>query len=602
MKSLRFLFVLLIFFPCFVLGQWTQIPSGTTSFLVDLSFVNPNAGWVAGHNRTLLKTTNGGQNWTTSTPINSGDILSVFFINEQTGWIGSSTGLIYKTTNGGASWSQQYNANFKWITKIFFVNETTGFATIHKYDPDPFLREGAIIKTTNGGQSWTIKTQVFSDGFQCIHFPDPENGFAVGTWGMFTRTSNGGETWSNPVFLTNNWFHSVFFIDKYTGFAAGGGFTNTLIFKTTNNGNSWALVRSTNEGGILGITFLDDQKGWACGYNGTMLKSTNAGSNWSTENSSVNSAIGEMVMFPNTGLAVGEFGVVLKYGQQGSTNISIIQPNGGEILTSGSTYEILWNSQDVVDVKIEFTSNNGQNWTTIIDSIPSTGIYNWAVPQVVSSQCKIRISDKSDPGIFSVSNGTFSIQSSRLINVIQPNGGEVIPGGSNYEIQWNSNDVEYVKLEYSINNGASWNIIVDSVPSVGIYTWTVPNIQTIQGRIKISDITMPSISDISDNTFRIDHSVDVNEWHSVTEFGLNQNYPNPFNPSTVISFSIPVSEYVTIKIYDMLGNEVGVIVNEELPAGTHTAELRTDGLSSGTYFYRMQAGSYSDTKKMIFLK
>jgi len=603
MKSLRFLFLLVFFLPNYSHTQWIQIPSGTSSFLVDISFVNSNVGWAAGHNRTLIKTTNGGQAWTVSTPINSGDILSVFFINEQIGWIGSSTGLIYKTTDGGVTWNQQYNAN-KWITKIYFVSETTGFAVTHRYDNvyPYYNRMGEILKTTNGGQSWVIKNQIYYDGYQCIHFPDPENGFAVGTFGMFTRTTNGGETWSNPIFLTYHWFHTVFFIDKYTGFAAGGNFYNTLIFKTTNSGNNWSLVRNTYEGGILGITFLDEQKGWACGYNGTMLKTIDKGVNWVPENSTLNSAIGEMVIFENSGFAVGEYGKVLKYGQQGSTNIEIIQPNGGEIISAGSNYEILWNSLDVVDVKIEFSINNGQNWNTIIDSIPSTGIFNWNVPQLVSTQCKIRISDKSDPGIFSVSNGTFSIQSSRLISVIQPNGGEVIQGGSNYEIQWSSNDVEHIKIEYSINNGASWNSIIDSVPSVGIYIWNVPNIQTIQGRVKISDITMTSISDVSDNSFRIDYTVDVNNWNTITEFELYQNYPNPFNPTTVISFSLPETEFVTIKVYNILGDEVAVLLNAEVPSGYYSVEFNSNGLVSGTYFYRIQTGSFADTRKMILLK
>lgn len=602
MRSLKLSLLMVLLFVAICNGQWIQIPTGISSFLVDLSFVNPDTGWVAGHNQTLLKTTNAGQSWIPQTPGNIDDILSVFFISGQVGWIGTSTGLIHKTTDGGITWTQQYNANFKWITKIFFVDETTGFATIHKYDPDPYYREGAIIKTTNGGQSWSIKTQIYLDGFQCINFVDELHGFAVGTYGLFSKTTNGGESWSSPVFLTEHWFHTVFFIDRYVGFAAGGNFSSTLIFKTTNSGSTWSLVRNTFEGGILGLFFQDFHKGWACGYNGIILKTINGGQTWEPENSTVTSAIGEMAMFTNTGFAVGEFGKVLKYSQQGSTNINIIQPNGGETLVAGSNYEILWSSQDVLDVKIDFSSNNGQNWTSIIDSIPSTGIYNWIVPQILSNQCKIRISDISNININSISNQPFTIQSSKQISVIQPNGGEVIPGISNYEILWNSNEVEFVKIQYSINNGASWNPITDSTESVGIYVWTVPNVQTIQARIKILDLDLPSISDISDNPFRIDYSVDINDSNIVSEFGLFQNYPNPFNPSTVISFNIPVSDYVTIKIYDMLGNEVREIISEELSAGRHSTEFVTDGLSSGTYFYRLQASSFSDTKKMIILK
>jgi len=83
---------------------------------------------------------------------------------------------------------------------------------------------------------------------------------------------------------------------------------------------------------------------------------------------------------------------------------------------------------------------------------------------------------------------------------------------------------------------------------------------------------------------------------------LNQNYPNPFNPSTKISWQLPVSGRQTLKVYDVLGNEVATLVNEYKPAGRYEVEFNADKLPSGVYFYQLRAGNFEDTKKMILLR
>lgn len=83
---------------------------------------------------------------------------------------------------------------------------------------------------------------------------------------------------------------------------------------------------------------------------------------------------------------------------------------------------------------------------------------------------------------------------------------------------------------------------------------------------------------------------------------LDQNYPNPFNPTTAISFSLPARSYVTLKVFDVLGREVSTLASEELPAGRHTKQWKPESLSSGVYFYRLQADSFVETKKAIFVR
>jgi photosystem II stability/assembly factor-like uncharacterized protein len=97
---------------------------------------------------------------------------------------------------------------------------------------------------------------------------------------------------------------------------------------------------------------------------------------------------------------------------------------------------------------------------------------------------------------------------------------------------------------------------------------------------------------------------------TVNGFKLEQNYPNPFNPSTKINFTIPNSTFVKLTVYDAIGNEVRTLVNENKPVGTYTVDFDATGLTSGIYFYKLEAGDPSassgqgfvDTRKMIFLK
>jgi len=87
-----------------------------------------------------------------------------------------------------------------------------------------------------------------------------------------------------------------------------------------------------------------------------------------------------------------------------------------------------------------------------------------------------------------------------------------------------------------------------------------------------------------------------------TEYGLSQNYPNPFNPSTTIGFDLPEAAKVRLAVYDMLGREVAVLADEERPAGQHSVRFDAGRLSSGMYIFRLQAGDFTQTKKLMLMK
>jgi spore coat protein A len=88
----------------------------------------------------------------------------------------------------------------------------------------------------------------------------------------------------------------------------------------------------------------------------------------------------------------------------------------------------------------------------------------------------------------------------------------------------------------------------------------------------------------------------------VEDYNLDQNYPNPFNPTTNINFNIPASSFVSLKIYDSMGEEVGTLINQVIPEGKHTVNFDASGLSSGVYFYTLVSGNFIETKKMVLMK
>ncbi|HEV8539090.1 MAG TPA: T9SS type A sorting domain-containing protein, partial [Bacteroidota bacterium] len=94
----------------------------------------------------------------------------------------------------------------------------------------------------------------------------------------------------------------------------------------------------------------------------------------------------------------------------------------------------------------------------------------------------------------------------------------------------------------------------------------------------------------------------VNDIEIPKQFLLEQNYPNPFNPSTVIGFDMPVSGFADLRIVDLLGREVALVVDGRLSSGHHEARWTAEGLSSGVYFYRLHTGTLVETKKLVLIR
>jgi len=204
---------------------------------------------------------------------------------------------------------------------------------------------------------------------------------------------------------------------------------------------------------------------------------------------------------------------------------------------------------------------------------------------------------------------------------------------------WTKFDIEsdwdYGQVQISTNNGTTWIALTGQYtePAVGSFqppgepvydgsqsNWVKEEISLasytssplkIRFRLRTDSNTTRDgwyLDDIGVFFYTMPTNI-LSDAEPVYEFALEQNYPNPFNPSTTIKYSVPsvtLSEVegslVTLKVFDVLGNEVTTLVNEEKPAGIYEVNFNAKGLSSGIYFYKLQAGSFIETKKMLLMK
>ena len=190
--------------------------------------------------------------------------------------------------------------------------------------------------------------------------------------------------------------------------------------------------------------------------------------------------------------------------------------------------------------------------------------------------------------------------------------GDVFRVGKEATLSWNSSGIDSINIDYSTDNGVNWqNIVQNYDASVLSYSWSVPNTISDMCKIRITEVDYDSPHNIfiSDSTFSIDKTSDVVANPSIPEvYSLSDNYPNPFNPSTKISYTLPKSSKVIIRIYNVIGQLVSKLVDQVQSSGIHSVVFNAENLSSGIYFCSIKAVSidgdkeFSSVKKMMLLK
>jgi photosystem II stability/assembly factor-like uncharacterized protein len=395
-------------------------------------------------------------------------------------------------------------------------------------------------------------------GLNGIYALNSENVWVVGDEGTILNTTNGGTTWSDVNCPVTYNLYNVHFINADTGWVGGDNNTITEIMRTTDRGLTWELktLSSASDYGNYDIEFIDGAAGQPpIGFVSAGLslvwKTDDYGENWvdiGFGGCGANSLLSICFIDKDEGWFVGE--------PSATQEVTIVHTNDG-----GQTYEIQINPTDPdirlnsvcfaddqngiaagVGSTILFTSDGGNNWVE-----RSVSNYRWQSVHLTQS-------------------------------------GKAWAVGRNGIIV------------YSTDWGYTWT---DQQSGVTSELWEVVFVDDDEGWIVGGGIGQPGVILHTTNGGVI---TDVNEINIVAEFELHQNYPNPFNPNTNIRYIIPERSFVTIKIFDVMGNEVETLVNEEKPTGEYEVIFDGSGLTSGLYFYQTKAGNFIQTKKMLLLK
>ena len=561
---------------------WAIKSSGDSSYLYSVYFKDENNGYAVGEDLTsgggiIYKTTDAGNTWTKQMTEQGNSLISVYFPTLDKGYIAGVDyfhgSVIKKTTDGGITWFSQSTGTNSWLWSIYFVNSDTGYAS---------GANGTIIKTTNGGVVWETLQSGTNKFLRAIWFTTASTGYAVGESGIILKTTDSGDSWQNIPSGTTSFLRSIYFSDTSTGFIVGNV---GRILKTTDYGTTWNIILSGTNEDLKSVNFPNKFDGYVIGIQDSLLKTTNEGNNWSSK--------------------------VIKA-------IQVLSPNGGENWYNGSTYIIKWHKYLVENIKIEFSMNNGLTWTTLVISHFNYDQYYWTINSTGSEECLVRISDADDSNTVDISDETFTIVPVG-ITVTSPNGGEVWLNGSTQEILWTSENLGtvYLRIRLSLDNGQNWTSIVNGTANTGVYSWIVNSSSASEEcLIKVESLNH-TFSDNSDSAFAIEILPEVkgeSENEVPVKYSLHQNYPNPFNPTTTIKYTIPSviasgakqSPFVTLKVYDILGNEVATLVNEERQPGVYEVEFNPESNikypASGVYFYKLIAGEFTQTRKMILLR
>ena len=395
-----------------------------------------------------------------------------------------------------------------------------------------------------------------------VHFLNYEIGYACGNSGTITRSIDSGKTWQAvqiPISITLN---DIFFFDQTNVLAVGNGGT---IIRTTDGGTNWDFISSGVTDDLLSVSFVDSFG--ICGaLSQTILYTSNSGASWHIAQSGFfgGGFWGASMLSPQIGFVAGEntifqplLGKTIDSGQNWNFTAFYLNNNEGKATGVDFTDELTgYVSSQVWDGRgaISKTTDGGTNWVTTFFNNPL-----WGIDFPISGASLIGYTVGYSGGILKTYNAGLNWQ----------------PQQSGTSLRLNK--VHFIDLDYGIAVGEN-----------GIVLRT-----TTGGE---------PITQVKENIFR------------VNDFNLYQNFPNPFNPITTIKFTISdfpagsgTGRFTILKVYDVLCNEVATLVNEEKLAGSYEVEFSAIGgdaytLPSGIYFYRLQAGNFVETKKMVFLK
>lgn len=387
--------------------QWTVQHSGITTSLNGVFMATHWSGWCVGDRGIILKTSDGGRTWSQQNSGITVRLRSVFFADSVKGWAAGDSGTVVVTANGGVTWNKQITGTTQALHTIFFSTPTTGWVGGASY---------TVLRTNNGGVLWQPMSNVIAPTVTNLRFQSPVAGWAVGTTanpgtGALMKNINLANEWipqTNTAAPIGTNFYAVWFTGADTGWIVGA---KGIIRTTRDRGTTaWRSANSGTGFDLWSLCFTAPTNGWAVGDRGTVIRYN--GTQWNAEYSNTPHNLYAVSFYNDTvGVAVGDSGTIIRYQHYYAPQpLVLFGPDGGQVWDVGSQRAITWGSKGVSDVRIEFSTDGGNKWSTLVGNTPAAaGSYAWVIPNTPSKQCRIRITDVANESNTDSSSRNFTI-------------------------------------------------------------------------------------------------------------------------------------------------------------------------------------------------
>lgn len=581
-------------------------------------------------NPKLTKTTNDGASWSELKNVNEVNFVNISFLNAQTGFYTNSPDINQKTTDGGNTWINvniNQTGTLRNLASISFVNNT-GYG----------IMEGRMLKTTDSGLNWfeislvgPTEVQAISDNivvattggvgnrkmaksfdggntwtlknlpeFLYVSFYNENLGFAFYHKGVLYKTINLGETFLDigSNFGFNVDLVKVQTISKDKSYALS---FDSSLFLTSDRGMHWDKIPLALK--ITSFKFYDENFGFASNGSG-IYKTSNGGYNWQIRKEIPQvknfNTVGENKFYflnkqydPSTARSDSSF---VRYSENG-----------------GQTYRTLYSKGDIhqhnlIDEVYNFRSLNFINESTgyLISNV-TTLLFGWSYDY---DSWIVRTTDAGETweelcNIDHTTGGTLQLFESGIGYLTNDFGlCKTTNGGFNWNVV-SSMSVGFGAIDF-INETTGYAALNGSIYVTvnGGSNWTLQaDYRSVRDIDMLNSSIGYAVGEGGTICFTNNGGVGVTRVSSfVNNYSLSQNYPNPFNPTTKINFAIPKSGIVQIKVYDLIGREVQILVNEFKATGEYTVDFNGSSLSNGVYFYKLITNDFVDTKKMILVK
>jgi len=611
---------------------WVQVAGYTgTGSTRGIFFLDSDTGYVSNSLYQIWKTTDGGGTFTQLADFGSGTFYEIKFIDASTGVAAGADGQVYITTNYGATWDSTNTSQ----------NESNVYGLgLENYlgDADNILvcgQAGAMAQSDDLGITWQpLSSIVTTETLREIDFLDADNGYAVGgstAFSVILKTTTGGTDWTRLNFDEGYRLYSQYWVNVNLGFVGRRGPDG--LFKTTDGGASWTTLNpgvGTTTSIWYDIEFFDADTGYASGSSGNYIKTTDGGVTWADlPDGHGSSVVYSLWMFDSqTLISAGASDKVYKTTDGGQTFVSL-----GSLGTTNAMYSLFFFDENNGYVagageKAFKTTDGGLTWTPLTFPLyttfydiqftsPSTGWISATsgnLMYTLNGGATWTLADK-----FPSNQTTYemSIFGNRLWtcggngNILRGYSDPTIPveltsftaevTNGNIELSWqtvtemnnagfnierrNENSTWY-SIGYMPGNGTTTNIndysFIDTSPFNGVNFYRLKQID-FSGTYEFSDV------------------IEV-DFGTPSQYTLGQNYPNPFNPATTIKYSVVHAGLVQLIVYNTLGEQLMIMVNENQLPGKYELTLDGSSLSSGVYFYQLRAGDFIATKKMLLIK